>query len=101
MRPITGRSWTGWLRSPAQRVYGAADGFGSELFGSRAYRQGRWKLTDIGDGIWRLFDIARDPGETRDLSFMEPAKREELAEAWLRYSRDVGVVAPDSIPYRP
>ena len=101
VRPITGRSWAGWLRSPAARVYGASDGFGAELFGSRAYRQGDWKLTDIGDGIWRLFDLARDPGETRDLSLVEPEKREQLAEAWLRYSREVGVVAPDSIPYRP
>lgn len=101
VRPITGRSWTRWLHSPAARVYGASDGFGAELFGSRAYRQGNWKITDIGDGRWRLFDIARDPGETRDLSLVEPEKREQLAEAWLRYSREVGVVAPDSIPYRP
>ncbi|MBL8649853.1 MAG: arylsulfatase [Sphingopyxis sp.] len=101
VRPITGRSWTRWLHSPAARVYGASDGFGAELFGSRAYRQGNWKITDIGDGRWRLFDIARDPGETRDLSLVEPEKREQFAEAWLRYSREVGVVAPDSIPYRP
>jgi len=101
VRPITGRSWVGWLRSPATRVYGANDGFGSELFGSRAYRQGDWKLTDIGDGKWRLFDLARDPGETRDRSFLEPERREKLVEAWNRYARDVGIIAPDSIPYRP
>ena len=101
VRPITGRSWVGWLRSPATRVYGANDGFGSELFGSRAYRQGDWKLTDIGDGKWRLFDLARDPGETRDRSFLELERREKLVEAWNRYARDVGIIAPDSIPYRP
>lgn len=101
VRPITGRAWTAWLRNPAIRVYGAEDGVGSELFGSRAYRQGDWKLTDIGDGIWRLFDIARDPGETRDLSIAEPARRAALASAWQRYADEVGVIAPDSIPYRP
>jgi arylsulfatase len=99
--PITGRSWLAWLRNPKARVYVDSDGFGSELFGSRAYRQGDWKLTDVGDGVWRLFNIAYDPGETRDLSLLEPARKEALAEAWLRYSRQVGVVAPDSIPYRP
>ncbi|UKK84455.1 arylsulfatase [Sphingopyxis sp. BSN-002] len=101
VRPITGRSWAAWLRDPELRVYGAEDGVGSELFGSRAYRQGDWKLTDIGDGIWRLFDIAHDPGETRDLSLTEPGRRERLAAAWERYAREVGVIAPDSIPYRP
>lgn len=101
VKPITGRSWLAWLRDPAARVYGAGDGFGAELFGSKAWRQGDWKLTDIGDGQWRLFDIARDPGETRDLSLAEPARRDELIAAWDRYAREVGVVAPDAIPYRP
>lgn len=101
VRPITGRSWLAWLRNPKAQVHADTDGFGSELFGSRAYRQGDWKLTDVGDGVWRLFNIARDPGETRDLSLLEPARRDALAEAWLRYSRQTGVIAPDSIPYRP
>ncbi|WP_231736244.1 MULTISPECIES: arylsulfatase [unclassified Sphingopyxis] len=101
VKPITGRSWLAWLRDPAARVYGAGDGFGAELFGSRAWRQGDWKLTDIGDGQWRLFDIARDPGETRDLSLAEPARRDALAAAWDRYAHEVGVTLPDAIPYRP
>ncbi|MBO9695013.1 MAG: arylsulfatase [Sphingopyxis sp.] len=101
VRPITGRSWLAWLRDPKARIYGASDGFGAELFGSRAYRRGDRKLTDVGDGKWRLFDIVRDPGETRDLSLVEPARREELIEAWNRYALDVGVIAPDAIPYRP
>lgn len=101
VRPITGRSWLPWLRDPAARVYGAQDGVGAELFGSRAYRQGDWKITDIGDGVWRLFDIARDPGETRDLSLERPERRAELEKAWDRYAENVGIVLPDAIPYRP
>lgn len=101
VRPITGRSWAGWLRDANVRVYGAGDGIGAELFGSRAFRQGDWKLTDIGDGLWRLFDIARDPGETRDLSLAEPDRKAALSAAWERYARDVSVVLPDAIPYRP
>lgn len=99
--PITGRSWAAWLKNADARVYGDDDGVGAELFGSRAYRRGDWKLTDIGDGIWRLFDIARDPGETRDLSLAEPDRKAELAAAWDRYAQDVGVILPDAIPYRP
>lgn len=99
--PITGRSWAAWLKNADARVYGADDGVGAELFGSRAYRRGDWKLTDVGDGIWRLFDIARDPGETRDLSLAHPGRKAELAAAWDRYAQDVGVILPDAIPYRP
>lgn len=101
VRPITGKSWAQWLRDPAARVYGAGDGVGAELFGSRAYRQDKWKITDIGDGQWRLFDIARDPGETRDLSLVDADRKAALVAAWERYARDVGVVLPDAIPYRP
>ncbi len=99
--PITGRSWAVWLRNANARVYGSDDGVGAELFGSRAYRRGDWKLTDIGDGVWRLFDIARDPGETRDLSLVHPDRTAELAAAWDRYAKEVGVILPDAIPYRP
>ncbi|KGB55424.1 putative arylsulfatase A [Sphingopyxis sp. LC81] len=99
--PITGRSWAAWLKNANARVYDAGDGVGAELFGSRAYRRGDWKLTDIGDGVWRLFDIARDPGETRDLSLAHPDQKAELAAAWDRYAQDVGVILPDAIPYRP
>lgn len=99
--PITGRSWAAWLKDAGTRVYGADDGVGAELFGSRAYRRGDWKLTDIGDGVWRLFDIARDPGETRDLSLVHADRKAELAAAWDRYAQDVGVILPDAIPYRP
>lgn len=101
VRAITGRSWKAWLRNSNTRIYGADEGFGSELFGSRAFRQGDWKLTDIGDGVWRLFDITRDPGETRDLSLIDSERKAELVEAWETYARRVGVVLPDAIPYRP
>lgn len=101
VRPITGRSWAAWLKDADARVYGPNVGIGAELFGSRAYRRGDWKITDVGDGVWRLFDIARDPGETRDLSLVHPDRKAELAAAWDRYARDVGIILPDAVPYRP
>lgn len=101
VRPVTGRSWLPWLRDPRARIYGADDGVGSELFGSRAYRRGDWKITDVGDGRWRLFDIGADPGETRDLSLADPERLEALAAAWQAYAKRVGVILPDAIPYRP
>nr|WP_242526335.1 arylsulfatase [Novosphingobium sp. KA1] len=99
--PITGRSAKAWLQGRARSVHGADEPLGTELFGSRSLRKGDWKVTDIGDGQWRLFDIAHDPGETRDLSDRYPQKRDELAADWDAYARANNVILPDQAPYRP
>lgn len=92
--PIDGLSWRGLL-ARGSRVYPAGKAVGTELFGSRSLRQGDWKLTDIGDGRWRLFDLARDPGEVNDLSAQEPARKARLVVAWDAYAREVKVVLPN------
>ncbi len=101
VEPIRGRSWVPYLTGKAKYVYGPRDAYGVELFGSRALRQGDWKITDIGNGRWQLFDIARDPGETRDLSAAKPALFRRLQQAWDRYAAEVGVVRPDYTAQRP
>ncbi|MFC0205764.1 arylsulfatase [Novosphingobium soli] len=94
VRPIRGKSWAGWLQGRSTEVYGADDAVGEELFGGRSLRQGNWKITDAGDGTWRLFDVAADPGELHDLSPGEPARKAQLVAAWEAYARQVGVVLP-------
>ncbi|CAN7557735.1 arylsulfatase [Phenylobacterium sp. LjRoot225] len=94
VQPVDGISWTALLKTGAP-VYPADRAVGAELFGSRALRQGDWKITDIGDGRWRLFNMAADPGENRDLSEAEPARKAALLKAWDAYARDVHVVMPD------
>jgi arylsulfatase len=96
VRPIRGQSWTGWLQGKATEVYGPGKAVGGELFGGRGLRQGDWKIVDIGDGRWRLFDVASDPGETRDLAAAQPARLADLAKAWDAYAQEVGVILPDS-----
>ncbi|HEX7874897.1 MAG TPA: arylsulfatase, partial [Sphingobium sp.] len=99
--PIRGKSWVPYLTGRAERVYASDDAIGTELFGSRAIRQGDWKITDIGDGSWRLFNIAQDPGETRDLALAEPERLKTLIGAWDAYAKDVGVILPTKADYRP
>lgn len=96
VQPIRGRSWAGWLQGKATQVYPATQAIGGELFGGRGLRQGDWKLVDNGDGQWQLFDLASDPGETRDLAAEQPQRLAALAKAWDDYAKDVGVILPDN-----
>ena len=94
VQPIDGLSWANFLKRGGN-VYPANKSVGTELFGSRSLRRGDWKITDISDGKWHLFNVVRDPGETRDVSADEPARKAELVKAWEAYAREVGVVMPD------
>lgn len=94
VQPIRGKSWAAYLEGRSEKIYSPDDAIGMELFGTRAMRQGDWKITDIGDGQWRLFNLARDPGETNDLSGQEPARLQALIAHWEHYAQDVGVIMP-------
>jgi len=98
LTPIRGKSWVGWLQGRQTGIYGPDQAIGGELFGGRALRQGNWKIVDIGDGKWRLFDVAADPGETADLAAKEPARLTALTKAWDAYAQQVGVVLPEPRP---
>jgi arylsulfatase len=99
VQPLDGLSWANFLATGAP-VYPNSKPIGTELFGSRSLRQGDWKVTDISDGEWHLFNVANDPGETRDLSNQEPARKAALVQAWQTYAQDVGVVMP-APPFHP
>ena len=94
VQPIDGLSWKPLLTAGAA-VYPGDRPVGAELFGSRSLRKGDWKIVDIGDQRWRLFNLRRDPGEVRDLSETEPGKKAEMLRDWDLYAKDVNVVLPD------
>lgn len=98
---IRGKSWAPYLAGKAEGVYSSSDVVGTELFGSRSIRQGDWKITDTGDGQWRLFNLAEDPGENRDLAASDPERLAELIRRWDDYARDVGVILPNVRPSHP
>jgi arylsulfatase len=66
------------------------------MAGGKWLRQGDYKAVMVpppfGEGEWQLFDMAKDPGETDDLSNTHPQKLEELKTAWKQYADEVGVV---------
>lgn len=75
-------------------------GFGSELFGIRAYRQGKWKILNLpvpyGNGGWQLYDLSSDPGETIDLAEKFPNRVDQLSRRWALYASENGVIEPDT-----
>ncbi len=64
----------------------------------RAIRRGDWKLVDWRDfdakrqSGWQLYDLAADPGESRDLAAQKPELVRELAAAWTQW--DAANLAP-------
>lgn len=93
---IDGRSINPVLNGQAGEVRGPEHAVGMEVSGHSALYRGDYKLLrmppPLGDGTWRLYDLARDPGETNDLSTQMP----ELAAAMLAdygaYAERVGVL---------
>lgn len=94
--PISGRSLLPILRGERERVRTDTDVIGYELGGNAALFQGDYKIVfnrgPLGDSRWRLYNIARDPGETRDLSAREPRRLQTMLAHYEDYVRDNGVL---------
>ena len=97
---ITGRSFARVLGADAAPVYPEDHVFALELHGSRAVRQGRYKLVWEQPAVntwwpfevpeswysWQLFDLQSDPGERHDISAEHPELMRELIDAWEDYA---------------
>jgi arylsulfatase A-like enzyme len=93
---MRGRSLVGVLAGSRQEVYGADDLVGGEMQNGKWMRKGNYKAVSVakpyGSGTWHLYNVVKDPGETRDLAKDKPALLKELREAWGQYAKEVGVV---------
>lgn len=96
VEPMMGRSLLGILSGSATELYGEGEYVSGEMLNGKWTRKGDFKAVSVappyGSGEWQLYDVAEDPGETRDLSHQHPALLEELRAEWERYASDVGVV---------
>ncbi|MFT4615277.1 MAG: hypothetical protein ACI9NT_002429, partial [Bacteroidia bacterium] len=96
VQAITGRDLTPLLSGAAERVYGPDDAVGYELTDHGVLFQGDFKLVvnqlPVGDGQWRLFNIADDPGETVDLSASKALRFQRMLARYEQYRRDNNVV---------
>ena len=88
IREIAGRSFWPHLTGESAVVHPPTDTAGWTGGAEGALIRGDYKLInrDLGGGKgvtpWRLYNIAKDPGETRDLAALFPRLTNELAEEW-------------------
>ncbi|MBD9652858.1 arylsulfatase [Ensifer sp. ENS09] len=99
---LQGKALVPILNASRASVRDSSDWLGWELFGSRAIRQGDWKLLWLcepyGTGSWQLYNLAADPAETVDLSSSQPMTRERLIQHWAEYVETNNVILPESSP---
>lgn len=96
-RPMTGRNLLPVLTGKATSAYAKDEVRVIEVSGNAALYKGDFKITrsvlPLGDGRWRLFDLARDPGETADLSIARPQLLTDMVGEYEAYAKRVGVLA--------
>jgi len=74
------------------------DAYYWEHEGSRAIRQGNWKLVSKPPSdTWELYDLAADRSENHDLASANPAKVRELQRTYQTWADRVGVVPPSEL----
>ena len=60
--------------------------------GSRAVRQGRWKLVSAIGSRWELYDMEQDRTELDDLYNKNPSKARELEGMYAQWAERCGVL---------
>ena len=93
---MRGKSLKSVLTGSSKSVYAKGDFIGGEMQNGKWMRQGDFKASSVappyGPGTWHLYNLADDPGETRDLAKEHPELLTKLQIAWEAYAKDVGVV---------
>ncbi|WP_282948606.1 MULTISPECIES: arylsulfatase [unclassified Sphingopyxis] len=92
---IVGRSLVPMLAGTEGSVHGDTP-LGYELSGNAALFRGDYKLVrnlaPTGDGMWRLFNLKADPGETNDLSAAMPDRFAAMRADYASYAKANGVL---------
>jgi arylsulfatase A-like enzyme len=93
---LTGRSLRGVLEGVAERTHPEDAGIGVEVAGNAALFKGDYKIVKNsgahGDDTWRLYNLATDPGETKDLSQEDPTRLAGMTAAYKAYTEQMGVL---------
>ena len=101
VEPMLGESMVGLLSGEASRVHG--EDYVTTLYhAGRAYiRRGNWKLVNLeppfDESKFELFDLASDPGETKNLAGSESETLANMIELWRVTRLQLGIVLPQDL----
>jgi arylsulfatase/uncharacterized sulfatase len=88
---LTGMSLVPLLQGTATTVRKPDQMLGYELSGNSALFKGKLKLLrnmpPLGDGLWHLYDLSKDPGETQDLSMQLPQEFADMQEDFVAWAK--------------
>lgn len=88
VQPMEGRSL---LPAFENQSIGRAAPLFFEHEGSRAVRDGKWKLVSLSADAWELYDLDAEPTEMRNLASAMPGKVRDLAVQWEAWARRCNV----------
>ena len=96
VKEMTGRSLLPVLRGEAASPYSDEDAVGMEAAGNVALFRDGYKLMrnlpPYGDTEWYLYNLAEDPGETKDLKDVEPERFTLMMQKYESYAASVGAL---------
>lgn len=96
IEPMIGRDLMPILKGEVSRVYAEDETIGYEVGGNAALFRGDHKIVrnrgPVGDGLWHLYNIVSDPGETNDLADAMPERMTIMSLAYDRYVLENGVL---------
>jgi len=96
VEPMTGKSLVPLAAGTEKKVYGDNEYIAYEIGGNAALIKGDYKifmnLAPRGDGQWHLYNIAKDPGETKDIRSIETERFTELKQDYQSYTKENGVL---------
>lgn len=96
----SGLSAKAFLEGTSDEVRTEEDWYAFELFGNAYLMMGNYKLMKVrtgmfGDGEWHLYDVVKDPSESKPLEIEMPAKFESMLALYKQYESDHNLVEVD------
>lgn len=96
IEPLTGKSLVPLTLGQTDRVHREDEPIGYELLGNKALYKGDYKIVlnrgPVGDNSWHLYNIVKDPGETKDLRVDLPEPFAHMKADYYSYAANNGVL---------
>lgn len=94
--PITGKSLLPHITNTNNPIYAKDEGIGLEVANNSAYFLNNYKIVrnniPMGDNIWHMHDLSKDPGERVDIASKKPVLFQSMLAEYDAYEAAVGVI---------